>query len=55
MWRFILTQFVYQALVMVVLLYAGPWMFGIGYNLVDTPLYTVSLLGGVEATYRLQH
>lgn len=55
MWRTILSQFLYQALVMVVLLYAGPWMFGIGYNLVDTPLYTTDFFGQNVATYRLQH
>lgn len=38
MWRSILSQFIYQALVMVILLYFGPSMFDISYDLVSTEL-----------------
>lgn len=47
---------VYQILVLTVLLYAGPTMFGIKYNLVSTPLYTAAVDGAAGgATYRLMH
>jgi len=42
---------------MVILLYAGPKIFGIEYNLINTPYYTVSnnpLLDGMD-TNRLTH
>ena len=52
MWRSILAQVVYQILAMTVLLYAAPAMFGIQYNLVETPLYTNKTDG---PTFRLQH
>lgn len=51
MWRAVTSQFLYQALVMLVLLFAGPSMFGISYNLINTPYYNKD---GV-ATYALQH
>jgi len=51
MWRAVTSQVLYQAIVMLVLLFAGPSMFGIGYNLIKTPLYNTD---GVP-TYRLQH
>lgn len=56
MWSAIYSQLIYQVLVMTTLLYAAPAMFGIEYNLVETPLY-LSSAEGVEggATYRLQH
>jgi Ca2+-transporting ATPase len=38
MWRTVTSQCLYQALTMIVLLYAGPSMFGIQYNLVSEPL-----------------
>ena len=40
MWRAVSFQVLYQAIVMLVLLYAGPKMFGIGYNLFSTTLRT---------------
>ncbi|MFO0116274.1 MAG: cation transporting ATPase C-terminal domain-containing protein [bacterium] len=56
MWSAIYSQLIYQILVMTVLLYSAPAMFGIDYNLVTTPLYT-SGADGVDgdggATYRL--
>jgi len=51
MWRAVTSQFLYQALVMLILLFAGPSMFGISYNLIKTPYYNED---GV-ATYALQH
>jgi len=57
MWRNILGQAVYQILVMIVLLYAGPTMFGIKYDLIDTPFYVTSnnpLLDGAP-TNKLVH
>lgn len=50
MWRQIIGQICYQLLVMIVLLYAGPAMFDIKYNMIETPLR----VNGVP-TYRLQH
>lgn len=50
MWRQITSQIIYQLTVMIILLYAGPAMFGIKYNMVSTPLRN-----GAEPTYRLQH
>jgi len=50
MWRQITAQIIYQLTVMIVLLYAGPAMFGIKYNMVSTPLREGSM-----PTYRLQH
>jgi len=55
MWRAITSQLLYQGLVMLILLYFGPSMFGIKYNLVKTPLYATTLTGSSVATYRLQH
>lgn len=55
MWRSIYSQVVYQTLVMTILLYFGPMMFGIDYNLMNTPYYTTSADGSNVATYRLQH
>ena len=40
MWRAVMFQIVYQAIVMLILLYFGPNLFGIGYNLFSTSLYT---------------
>ena len=51
MWRAVSTQVLYQAIVMLVLLFAGPAMFGIGYNLVKTRMLNED---GV-ATFRTQH
>lgn len=51
MWRAVSSQFAYQALVMLILLFAGPSIFGIGYNLITTPYRN----GDGEATYALQH
>lgn len=38
MWRTISSQVVYQLIVMIIMLYAGPTMFDIPYNLVKEPL-----------------
>merc|ERR1711920_297764 len=51
MWRAVSAQFVYQAVIMLVLLYAGPSMFGIGHNLITTPYRNED----GSATYALQH
>ena len=51
MWRAVTSQAAYQALVMLVLLFAGPAMFGIGYNLISTPLYNAD----GTPSYHLQH
>jgi magnesium-transporting ATPase (P-type) len=40
MWRSIYSQVLYQILVMMILLYLGPIIFGIEYNLLNTPFYT---------------
>ena len=45
MWRTIFSQLVYQVLVMTTLLYAAPTIFGIQYNLVETPLYSSDAAG----------
>lgn len=42
MWRSIYTQTFYQIIVMTAMLYAAPAIFGIEYNLVETPLYIES-------------
>lgn len=42
MWRSILGQVIYQIIVMVTLLYAGPAMFGITYDLINCPDYITS-------------
>lgn len=54
MWRSIYSQVLYQVLVMMFLLYLGPIMFGIEYNLLNTPFYT-TLNDQSVPTYRLQH
>lgn len=52
MWRMIISQVIYQAVVMAVLLFFGPMIFGIEYNLVSNiPFYASS----GAPTYRLQH
>lgn len=52
MWRMIIAQVLYQSLVMLILLFAGPSMFGIPYNLfANIPFYASS----GAPTYRLQH
>ena len=51
MWRSIFAQVVYQILVMTVLLFAGPAIFKIQYNLVDTPFYSGN--GAAQPTFRL--
>ena len=51
MWRAVTSQALYQALVMLILLFAGPSMFGIGYNLIKTPLLNAE----GTPTYHLQH
>jgi len=51
MWRTIFTQVCYQFITLVVLLYAGPTMFGIKYNLVNEP---VKWDNGLP-TARMQH
>ena len=56
MWRHIFSQVLYQAVVMIILLYLGPLMFGIEYNLVQQlPFYTTLADGSVHSTVRLQH
>lgn len=45
MWRTIFSQLAYQVLVMTTLLYAAPTIFGIQYNLVETPLYSSDAAG----------
>lgn len=50
MWRTVSSQFIYQAITMIVLLYAGPTMFDISYNLVQEPLRDAE-----GATNRLTH
>lgn len=50
MWRTVTSQCLYQAITMIVLLYAGPTMFGISYNLVQEPLRDAE-----GATNRLIH
>lgn len=52
MWRAVTSQALYQAIVMLVLLFAGPAMFGISYNLIKTPLYKGD---SMTPTYHLQH
>ena len=42
MWRTILGQCLYQILVLTILLYAGPAMFGITYNMVNAPYYAIT-------------
>jgi Ca2+-transporting ATPase len=42
MWRTILGESIYQIITMMVLLYAGPWIFGIPYDLINCPFYTSS-------------
>ena len=42
MWRTILSQVIYQFIVMIIMLYAGPAMFNIRYNLISTELRTPS-------------
>lgn len=51
MWRAVTSQALYQMVVMLVLLFAGPWMFGIGYNLIKTPLYNENK----NPTYHMLH
>ena len=51
MWRSISSQVLYQFIVLAVLLYAGPTMFGIPYNLVSSSMRDPE---GV-ASYRMQH
>jgi len=51
MWRAVTSQALYQAVVMLILLFAGPSMFGIGYNLIKTPLYNEN----GAPSYHLQH
>ena len=53
MWRSITSQALYQALVMLILLYFGPMMFNTEYNLVTTDLYTVLPDNDKAPTYRL--
>lgn len=56
MWRQIFSQVIYQALAMLTLLYFGPMMFGIEYNLVAKDPFYVNYEDGTKApTYRLQH
>jgi magnesium-transporting ATPase (P-type) len=56
MWRQIFSQVLYQAVVMIILLYFGPMMFGIEYNLVQQlPFYVTLPDGTVHSTVRLQH
>jgi len=50
MWRSIFSQVLYQFIVLTVMLYAGPTMFGIKYNLVDTELKVDNV-----PTARMQH
>ena len=54
MWRAVASQALYQALVMLTLLFLGPLMFGISYNLITTPLRNDEDDGGAP-TYKLQH
>lgn len=54
MWRAVSFQVTYQAIVMLVLLYAGPNLFGIGYNLFSTALYERRGPDKVP-TWHLQH
>jgi magnesium-transporting ATPase (P-type) len=51
MWRQINSQIIYQLTVMIIFLYAGPQIFGIEYNLIETPSRTES----GTPTYRLLH
>ena len=51
MWRAVTSQALYQAIVMLILLFAGPAMFGIGYNLIKAPL----LNADSTPTFHLQH
>lgn len=51
MWRQINSQVIYQLTVMIIFLYAGPQIFGIEYNMIETPLRTDS----GTPTYRLLH
>ena len=51
MWRAVTSQALYQAIVMLILLFAGPAMFGISYNLIKTPLMNAD----GDPTYHLQH
>lgn len=54
MWRQIFSQVLYQAIVMLVLLYLGPMMFGIEYKLVENEPFYVELSDGeIYPTYRL--
>lgn len=57
MWRAIFGQTLYQVIVMIVLLYAGPTMFNIKYDLIDSPFYITSnnpLIDGLP-TNKLVH
>jgi magnesium-transporting ATPase (P-type) len=57
MWRAIFSQVIYQQLVMIILLYGGPAMFGIKYDLINTDFYVTSnnpLLEGTP-TNKLVH
>lgn len=51
MWRTIFSQVLYQFIVLTVLLFAGPTMFGIKYNLINLPLK----LDNGDPTVRMQH
>lgn len=51
MWRSITSQVIYQFIVMNVLLFAGPTMFDIKYNLIKAPLMT----SAGKPTERMQH
>lgn len=56
MWRSIFSQVLYQAIVMLLLLYFGPLIFSIEYNLVgNVPYYTTTADGTSAPTYRLLH
>ena len=39
MWRQILSQSLYQMIVLLVLMYAGPYMFDINYDYINEPFY----------------
>jgi len=54
MWRAVAGQFLYQTLVMLVMLFAGPAMFGIKYNLLNEPLHN-EIDGQGVPSYRMQH
>ena len=55
MQRTVLVQVIYQTIVMIVLLYFGPLMFGMSYNLIDEPFYYVSGDFKGDATFRTYH